>query len=158
MRVAANIPVQLVRVGYDRMIVRDDLSYEEVFYEMLKIPYEVRHSYFYIQRVMEQEERLYQKLNPNNEPYIFTHKVPDSMIKTDLKIIKNDESENVFFYGKLLQNAKEFHCAGSCLHCYAEQIGMPNTRLYFYNKIFKNLYRDYSNLLGPSTKENWEIV
>ena len=119
----------------------------EIFYDQVSIPYEVRESYFYVEKNLESEEKLFQKLNPENLPFAFAHDDKDrgfvldkSHIKNkDLKIIENDTSEK----------AEEIHCMESSF----------KTLVDIYCKQENLFYRDFRNQpLGTKSNKNWKVV
>lgn len=122
----------------------------ESFYHIANLPWRFRNDYFYIERDMQEEERVFKKLNPNNEKYIFIHDDPARGFKIDLKsnfkIIRNDKSENLFFMIKTLEQAEEVHCMSSSMLCLIDCLS---------SKInFKNLFLHYNIRkveLGPNS-------
>jgi len=92
-----------------------------IFYELIGMPYSERFDSCYWERDMEEEERVYKKLTPEGEDYIFVHDDPsrtelvggyaitNEEVGTKFKIVRNDISESIFHFGKLLENAKEIH-------------------------------------------------
>lgn len=91
------------------------------FYEILGIPYSFKFEKFYFQRDLAEEDRVYKKLNPSEEKYVFVHDDESRgfpmELKTDYKIIRNDISENIFHMAKVLENAEEIHCMSSSMFC-----------------------------------------
>ena len=103
------------------------------------------------------EERIYNKLNPSNEPYAFIHDDPDKghvlntehIENSDLKIIRNDPTENVFHFLKILEQAEEIHCMESCFKSLIE----------IYAKTDKLFYHDFrSHPLGKRTNKQWKVI
>ncbi len=129
----------------------------EYFYEQVKIPYNVKVDYFHIDRDQKEEERIYNKLNPSNEPYAFIHDDPDKghvlntehIENSDLKIIRNDPTENVFHFLKILEQAEEIHCMESCFKSLIE----------IYAKTDKLFYHDFrGHPLGKRTNKQWKVI
>jgi hypothetical protein len=128
-------------------------SCSERFYNIAKIPYEYKISRFFYEREEKEEQRVFEKLNPENEEYIFVHDDPERgmklNIKSNKKIIKNDKSENIFYMRKILENASEIHCMNSAIFCLIEHIDTT-----------KNLYhypvRGHSN--GQFKTKLWKTV
>jgi len=129
----------------------------EIFYDQVDIPYEVRESYFYVEKNLEAEEKLFHKLNPENLPFAFVHDDKDrgfvlnkSHIKNkDLKIIENDTSENIFNFISILEKAEEIHCMESSF----------KTLVDIYCKQENLFYHDFRNQpLGTKSNKNWKIV
>ena len=106
------------------------VRFGESFFKAAGIPYRAKFDNFYVQREEEEEDRVYQKLNPDNEKYIFVHdfyrhprhrRVPDIEAKIHtrfnepIKVIRNDPSENPFHQIKLYEKAEEIHCMSSSI-------------------------------------------
>ena len=136
----------------------------EIFYDQINMPYSVRFDDFYYERNEEDENKLLNKLNPSNLPYVFVHDDPnrgfeisDEMVlklsnKKNIKIIRNDITENVFHYGKLLENAQQIHCMESCFRSLIETLDTTQ-ELYFHN-----FRAGASGYLGSSTLKEWKEV
>jgi hypothetical protein len=130
----------------------------EAFYYLARIPYSYKYNGFYLERNLLEEERIYNKLNPNNEKYIFIHDDEKLGFKisadTKLKIIKNDTTENLFHMIKVLENAEEIHCMSSSILCLIDSmIEKAN---------FKNLFLHYNVRKFPLTpnylNKKWTIL
>ena len=103
------------------------LAWGQGAYKAAGLPYRVKFDNFYVERDRDQEERVYKKLNPNNEKYVFVHddsnwlkrfEAIDAQLSSrhgSIKIIKNDASENPFHMLKIMEKAEEIHCMWSCL-------------------------------------------
>lgn len=152
---------KLLRVGFENYPfgkeIEENKNCWEYFYEQLNVPYDVKVNFFYVERNVEEEERLYKKLNPSNEPYIFLHDDSDRgfsinheyISNKNLKIIKNDKSENIFYFLKILENAEEIHCMESSFKSLIE----------IYAKTEKLFFHDFRNHpLGTKTNKKWRIV
>ncbi len=143
---------KLIRIGFDKYVPQQNVTCDQAFYEMAGIPYENRFSRFKMTRNQEQENRVYSKLNPANEEYIFVHDDPSRgytiNVDTHYKIIKNDPSESVFHYGKIIENAKEFHCIESCFRCLSETLNTDSVKLVHHNSVRSNII---------ATRKTWEV-
>jgi hypothetical protein len=134
----------LLLIGHDfyfnRLQHYSDLQYScsEAFYDIAGLDYRLKYENFYFPRDNKEEDRVFKKLNPNNEKYIFVHDDPsrgfEIKINSNYKIIKNDVSENIFYMLKILENAEEIHCMSSsilCLiDCLSEKIQFKELLLY----------------------------
>jgi hypothetical protein len=135
----------------------------ELFYEQIKMPFDIRFSYFYYERDTAEESRVYKKLNPAGKPFVFVHDDPSrgftidedkirQLAGEDIVIIRNDMSENIFYYGKIFEEAKQIHCMESCFRSFAETLDIKGD-LYLHN------FRDgASGFLGNSTKQPWKHI
>ena len=130
----------------------------ELFYDQLRIPYDVRYNYFYFKRDEQEEERVFKKLNPDSEPYIFIHEDAsrgftlnrDHFLDPNLKVIENDVSENIFHFIKIIENAQEVHCMESSF----------KTLIDFYCKQPNLFYHDMrdNQPLGGNSSKNWKVI
>ena len=130
----------------------------EFFYEQIQVPYSVRYKYFHVERDEEEEQRVFDKLNPDNEPYIFIHEDADRgfllnrehFIDKNLKVIENDVTENIFHFTKILEDAQEIHCMESSF----------KTLIDFYCKQDNIFYHDIreSQPLGQHSSPKWTVV
>ena len=139
--------------GYMNMRSAIKRSCDVYFYEIAGVSYEERFDGFRIDRDTKEEQRVFEKLNPLGEDYIFIHDDTERGfiidIESDYKIIRNDITESVFHYGKVIENAKEFHCIESCIRCYSEHLDTKNIPLYHHNSIRPNIL---------SSRKKWIIV
>jgi len=83
---------------------------------------------------------------------ISDEKVLEFSDEKDICIIRNDMTENLFYYGKLLENANQIHCMESCFRSLVETLDIKG-QLYFHN--FRS---GASGYLGNSTRKNWKEV
>lgn len=130
----------------------------ESFYHIANIPWETRNQYFFVERDNTEENRVLDKLNPKKEKFIFIHDDKDRgfeiKVDTNLKIIRNDITENMFFMIKLLEEAEEIHCMSSSMLCLIDCISSKTS----FKKLF--LHYDVRKVeLGPkSLFADWEIL
>ena len=150
-----------MRVGHEFYPFEKEPEYGkncwEFFYEQVDVPYEVRTNKFFVQRDSIEEERLFNKLNPQNEPYIFIHddesrgfKINrEHFLNPDLKVIENDISENALHFFKILEEAEEIHCMESSFKSLID----------LYAKTDKIFYHDFRNQpLGNYTTKEWRVI
>jgi hypothetical protein len=127
---------EFVRLGFDQYRPQPNKTCDQVFYEMADIPYQNKYTHFRMNRNREEEDRVFRKLNPSGEDYVFVHDSPDRgwniSVQTPYKIIRNDPSENLFHYGKIIENAKELHCVESSFRCMSEHLDMSAVRLVYH--------------------------
>lgn len=131
-----------------------------IFYEQINVPYSERFDSCYWERDMEEEERVYKKLAPEDGNYIFVHDDPtrlevpggfvigDNEVGDKSTIIRNDLSESIFHFGKLLENAKEIHCMESSIRCMIE---------YFKPNLIKNKVKLYMHKFRGGPYYNKEL-
>ena len=140
--------VRILRVGHENYPWGKEKELgkgcAEIFYDLIKMPYSVRFDDFYYERDEVEEIKLLKKLNPENKRYVFVHddpsrgfeisdeKVLEFFQEKDVCIIRNDITENVFYYGKLLEGAEQIHCMESCFRSLVETLDTKG-ELYFHN-------------------------
>lgn len=148
-----------LRVGFESYPtgkeIIDNKNCWEYFYDQVKIPYNVRTDYFYVQRDEEEESNLLEALNPEQKPYIFVHDDPergmilDRLDYKDFHVIRNDNTKNIFHFTKVLENAKEIHCMESSFKSLID----------IYAKTADLYYHDLrGHPLGEQTNREWRIV
>ena len=144
-----------------------------LFYEQIGLPYSVRFDDCYWERDLEEEERVYKKLVPEGTDYIFVHDDPnrtevsggfvisEKTLDSDLHIIKNDMSESIFHFGKMLENAKEVHCMESSIRCMIEflkpKLIENKVKLYMHSFRGGPFYNDELDIWN-GTNLPWTIV
>ncbi len=135
----------------------------ELFYEQISLDPQSRFTNFYFLRDLEQEERVYLKLNPNNEPYIFVHdddtrgySIADEKIFNicgkEIKIIRNDLSENIFHFFKILENAEQIHLMESSFKSLVEILNMKK------ECFFHNFRKEAASSYLGNTKQKWKEI
>ena len=107
---------------------------------------------------VKEEERVFNKLNPENEDFIFVHDESSSgkvdlKIDTNLKIIKNDITENIFHFAKVLKEAKEIHLMESSFKSMAEHFPTDG-ELYFHDNRAESVLK---HPIGKLFKE-WKVL
>ena len=138
--------------------LQQDKNCWEFFYEQVNVPYDVRYSHFYVERDEQEEQRVFNKLNPSNEPFIFIHEDAARGVTLDrkhfldknLKIVENDVTENIFHFTKILEEAQEIHCMESSF----------KTLIDFYCKQDNIFYHDIreSQPLGQHSSPKWTVI
>jgi hypothetical protein len=157
---------RLVQIGHDNYPWGKEkelgMGCAEIFYKSVGIKFNRRFDDFFFEREQKEEERVYNKLNPKNEKYIFVHddpargfEIPDDKIKElagECKIIRNDMEENMFHFCKVLENAHQIHCMESSFRSLVETLDIQG-ELFFHN--FREAASGY---LGNSTKQDWKHI
>jgi|2_EtaG_2_1085320.scaffolds.fasta_scaffold10460_2 hypothetical protein len=158
---------RLVKVGHDSYPWGQEealnMGCAEIFYELAGIEYKHRFDNFYFERDRSEEDRVYKKLNPNDEKYIFVHddpkrgfQIPEEEIKKiagGRQVLRNDMSENMFYFCKILEEADQIHCMESCFRSLVEVLDVRGD-LYFHN--FRK--EAASGFLGNSTRQPWKEI
>lgn len=132
---------RLLKVGFNQLFAAPNMNFDEVFYVFSGVPFDNRWSKFYVRRDAESEERVLLKLNPSREPYMFVHDDPSRGFHlsppnpNNLKVIKNDPSEDIFSMLGVLEAASEIHCMESSIRCLIESIPSIRCPLYLHRKV-----------------------
>jgi hypothetical protein len=138
------------------------VSCDQCFYLQADVPYELRFDGFTFNRNNDEENRIYNELNPNNEPYVFVAIDDPSRgmvapsrkcLTTNLKIIENPKEHNVLHLGKLLENAEEVHVMDSSIRCMIDCRKVFNMTK---PKLFIHAWRGC--IWGNSTLLSWNII
>jgi hypothetical protein len=158
-----NIHEKVLKIGHELIhdyMVNKNTPFDKAFYELVDLDFQLRFDKFYIERDFDKEKELFDKLNPNNEPYIFVHddvsrgfEIDLNKVKSDIKIIKNDNDNLIFEYLSIFENAKEIHVMESSINSLINSYKLNNV------KLFKHSYvRDYNFLMTPSGLNEYEII
>jgi hypothetical protein len=137
-------------LGHENYRQIENLSCSEIFYKLAGEKYTSKYDDFYYQRDSLEEDRVFKKLNPNNEKFIFVHDDPSRNLNinvtTDLKIIKNDPTECIFDMLKILENAEEVHCMFSSFLCLIDTISkqIMFKKLYLHPRIRPIIFNPHS--------------
>jgi hypothetical protein len=153
-------PISFLRIGFENYPSGregvDNKNCWEYFYDQVKIPHNVRTDYFYVKRDEKEELKLLQELNPKGKPYIFVHDDPERGYNVDknklpenFHIIRNDNTKNIFYFTKVLEDAKEIHCMESSFKSLID----------FYSQTADLYYHDFRGQpLGNRTNREWTVV
>ena len=152
---------EFLRIGHEHYPFEKEHLYDkncwEFFYDQIDMPYNVRTDMFYFERDIKQEERLFNKLNPDHEPYIFIHDDAargyelnrGHFLNPSLKTVENDITENIFYFIKILEEAEEIHCMESSFKSLVD----------LYAKTENIFYHDFRNQpLGNYTNKKWNVI
>ena len=156
-----NDDYRFLRVGFENYPFSDEHKYDkncwEFFYEQVNLPLSVRTDYFFYLRDEEEEQRVFKKLNPKGDEFIFIHEDAsrgyvlnrEHIIDKSLKTVENDITENIFHFTKILEEAKEIHCMESSFKSLID----------LYAGTEKLFYHDFRNQpLGNHTNKKWNVI
>jgi len=137
-------------------------TFDEIFYEMARVPFEEKWNRFYFQRDLEKEKEAFNKIGiKENEEFIFVHDdknndrvIDENFINKDLKIIRPADYKDIrlFDFIHIIENAKEVHCMDSSFSCLIDTMQIKNDNL------FMHLYVRKDNSPPPKFKLNWKII
>lgn len=109
---------KLIKIGFEDLFtgLLDHMSFDQGFYHLAGINFQIRFNEFYFKRDLEKEDEVYKVLNPNEEKYIFIiddpsrgYTIDTTKITNKYKIIFNNYRFKMFDYIKILENAEEIH-------------------------------------------------
>lgn len=123
-----------------------NIKFDEGFYRIMNLPFEYRFTKFYFERDLEKENNILQELNPNGDPFIFTHNVDKNKIRNDLKIIDNPTKYNIFNLMTLIESSTEVHLMESSIKNVVNSFKMSKPK-FFYHQYVRG-YPDYNNSQG----------
>lgn len=148
--------LDILKIGFSK----SKLPFYKNYYKQLGVPYSYSYKYFNCTRDFEKENIIYQffleHFEIENENYILVHNEAstntfnlDIKNKNNIVYLKKDLDfySNIFYFTKLIENAKEIHCINSSyLHLV--------DRLTPYGKLF------YHDIRGSRIKLNkkWKII
>jgi hypothetical protein len=156
-------------LAYELTIKNPGIPFYEGFYTMFNLNPKIRFSEFYYQRNFQSEEYVYNKLNPNNEKYIFV--IDDSehhlgnliidenilpkkykIIKYDKKLNYNDENFLMFNYCKILENAEEIHTIETAFLEFIQSIKLSKPKIYIHSYLRNYLQKK------PTSNNDYLII
>jgi len=112
--------------------------WDQDFYDVLGIDYEVKIKHFELPIISNHEEILFK--HTNSKEFAFVHDDHSRGLKinpiTKLPVVKNIESLNVFEMIPILKEAKELHMMPSSLICLCELLDLPkySQKAFYYSK------------------------
>ena len=133
----------LLKVGFNKL---DDclkkMTFDEAFYYLAGLDFNVRFDEFYFERDLEKEEEVCKTLNPDNEKYIFVlddpkrgYNIDMSKVTDEYKIIHNDYQFRMSDYIKLLENAEEIHMMQTGFLDLVNSYKMDKPKIYRHNYV-----------------------
>jgi len=148
----------LLKIRIDRL--PNDKTFDQVFYEQAKLPFEMKWSNFYFKRDLEKEKKVFYDILglKDNEDFIFVHAatrdhidlIPKN-ISEKIKIIRpSDQSIDIYDFLYTIEKAKEVHMMNSSFLCLIDCIQLRNDNLFYH----KYLRPDSDQIL----KLNWKIL
>jgi hypothetical protein len=159
-----NLKMEKIIVGHEKYFPKlneyekNGLSCSEAFYDIAGVPYNLKYENFFYERDHEEEERVFNKLNPTGEKFIFVHDDPtrgyNISIDSKLKIVKNDTTENMFNMLLVLERAEEIQCMSSSFFCLIDCLSKQTK----FNKLY--LHRGIRNVFAGknSFSQQWNII
>lgn len=120
----------------------DRMTFDEAFYYLAGLDFQIRFDEFYFERDLEREEEVYKTLNPDGEKYIFVLDDPNRGYNIDMtkvtngyKVIRNDYRFRMFDYIKLLENSEEIHMMQTGFLDMVNSYKMDKPKIYRHNYV-----------------------
>ncbi|MAH97801.1 MAG: hypothetical protein CMA12_00420 [Euryarchaeota archaeon] len=168
----------LIKIGHSNFYKTIKSNFENkqfttdmVFYKQFKIPYNYRFKYGQWSRNIQEENRVFDKLNPNRKKYIFIHDDPSrdliidvddlNLKNKDIMIIKNDTSEKLFNLGLILERAEQIHVMESSIRHLIECLDIDENKLFlhsFRKNLSKGPYYNFNSGKIIGSQKNWNII
>jgi len=149
--------INLLKVWVSNEDIKNSgLNFDQLFYKVANIPFSKKYEDCYILRDEKIENELYEKLNPDNEPYIFIHEdisrgylLDKKHINKNFKIIEPDSNFLIFHHLKLIENAQEVHVMESSFSCMIDHFikHHNNAYLHKYVRNISSVRRPYWNII-----------
>jgi hypothetical protein len=150
----------LIKIGFENLNLKDRY-FDKAFYSQFNLPIETKWENFYINRDLDKEDKLFQSLNIEKGKYIFLHedisrnfKINRDLIQNkSLSIIEPYQTDNIFDWYSVIENAAEIHCICSSFKHLADSLDLKNNKLYYHisyvnNGVSRNTTISYN-------KNNW---
>jgi hypothetical protein len=138
-------------------LVTIGMTFDAAFYTCANITFHNKFSEYYFERDLEAEIKLYESLNPDDEPFIYVQDDPlrefsldAGKFRQDLKIIYNDKSHRVFDYLTLLEKAEEIHIMESSIHTLVDSYRITTPKLHLHKYV-----RNYPDWCVPIGLNKW---
>ena len=168
-------PTHTLNIGHDNYWkLQQDFPHfdcHQRFYASVGLDFSVRYTGFKYERDLSEEERVYDKLNPKNLPYIFVHGdssrgrvIDDDKIKEYNKenflIIENDITECILHFGLILERAKQVHLMESSMRAYIEILNTDNVELFmhWYVRQAENMFSVNNGKGKNATIKDWKVL
>ena len=142
--------IKQIKIGFNRLPeFMDPLTFDEAFYAIAGLDFSVRMDEFYLERELESEKEILNRMNPNGEKYVFIHddatrgfKIDESRITSEYKKIYNDNSIPLFHCISLIENAEEVHVMQSSIKDLINSFKFEKPKFFLHEYV-----RNYSHLL-----------
>jgi hypothetical protein len=138
-----NLQNNLIKTGFDKLkTYLNRMTFDEAFYAIVDLNFNIRFDEFYFQRDYETENKVCEKLNPNNEKYVFVLDDPNrgfsidmNKVTSEYKVIRNDFEFKMFDYIRLLENAEELHMMQTGFLDLVNSYKMKKPKIYRHNYV-----------------------
>ena len=157
-----NKPKNLIRVGFENIDVVTK-RFDQSFYDQFGIEFSKRWDDFKVDRDVERESSLFNRLGLEKGNYVFIHDDQKRGYKIDRRNVVNDDlrivtpedcdTDNLFDWCMVLENAKELHFMDSCFKLLYDSIP-GNQKMSFYHTYI----RGNTNVNITNSKKKFIII
>jgi hypothetical protein len=155
----------ILQIGFgnvNEITQKYNVGWDESFYKQINIPFKERWDSFYILRDFKREDKLYDKLNPNNKKFALVHssgsdgvnRINYEVIDKDLMVIeiKPSYTNNIFDYLKLIELSDEIHCIDSSFIHLIDSVKTNGKLFYHKNVKVRNVSESHTQI------KKWNII
>jgi len=156
--ISDNHITNLLKIGFDKL--DPNIRFDRSFYICAGVEFEKRWTDFYVERDMEREKALFNKLGLKENEYLFTnddhkrgHVIPKHKYRQDLPVITSEIDCPLFDLCYIIENAAEIHLMESSIKCLAENLDLKTDKLFYH--IF---VRSYPPNIQLTPKREWTYL
>jgi len=152
----------VIKIGFEHFrFYQKDKYFDKAFYSQFNLPIETKWKNFYVNRNLDNENKLFNSLNIEKNKYIFLHescyKINRDFIETkSLPIIEPHKTETIFDWCTVIENAAEIHCICSSFKHLADNLNLETNKLY-YHISYVNKGQPRFHFISYN-KNNWKIL
>ena len=135
---------QYKKIGFEKLTGYSEkgLSFDEAFYDLAGIDFNIRFEKFHLPRDEESEQKILNELNPAGEKFIYVHddpsrgfKIRENSHRNDLKIIRNNYKFNLYEMFSIAVQAEEIHTMRTGMLDLINGYNLNNTKLYVHEYV-----------------------
>jgi hypothetical protein len=155
----------IIKIGFENLNINiKDQYFDKAFYSQFNLPIETKWEKFYVERNLDREKELFDLLNLKKDEYIFLHedisrnfKINRDLIQNKhLPIISPHQTDNIFDWYTVIENASEIHCICSSFKHLADSLELKSNKLYYHISYTNN--GQPRNLTISYNKNNWKNI
>jgi hypothetical protein len=132
----------ILQIGFgnvNEITQKYNVGWDESFYKQINIPFKERWDSFYILRDFKREDKLYDKLNPNNKKFALVHS-------------SGSDGVNRIDYLKLIELSDEIHCIDSSFIHLIDSVKTNGKLFYHKNVKVRNVSESHTQI------KKWNII
>jgi len=153
----------LIKIGFENLNITDQY-FDKAFYSQFNLSIEDKWKKFYVNRDLEAENKLFQSLNIEKGKYIFLHEDTSRNFKINrdliqdksLHIVEPHQTDNIFDWYTVIENAAEVHCICSSFKHLADSLDLKNNKLHYHISYIHD--SKPRNITISYNRNNWENI